>query len=187
MTAALIKRLFEAHCITRVLFLVDRTTLATQTEEAFTEHLTSLGTYRVPRTGERFKPEMQITICTLQTMINEYRHYSCGYFDLIVIDECHRSIYGEFRRVIDHFDAVKIGVTATPLTAMLPDNLDPEDVAFIRDTLPSFEACIQMASATGKDTFDLVGLCRQHETRRIRRKARSSFRRGGRWSRPSLN
>ena len=39
----------------------------------------------------------QITICTLQTMINEYRHYSAGYFDLVVIDECHRSIYGEFQ------------------------------------------------------------------------------------------
>ena len=125
MAAALVKRLFDAHWITRALFLVDRTTLAKQTEDAFAEHLPTLATYRVPRTGERFRPEKQITICTLQTMINEYRAYSSGYFDLIVIDECHRGIYGEYRRVLDHFDAVKLGLTATPLVGRLPEDADP--------------------------------------------------------------
>ena len=41
-------------------------------------------------------------------------NYSAGYFDLVIIDECHRSIYGKWRRALDHFDAVKIGLTATP-------------------------------------------------------------------------
>src|SRR3954469_23674811 len=109
MAAALIKRLFDAHWVTRVLFLVDRNTLAKQTEDAFADHLPSLSIYRVPRTGKRFQAHKQITICTLQTMISEYRNYSAGYFDLVIIDECHRSIYGEFRRVLDHFDAVRIG------------------------------------------------------------------------------
>lgn len=139
MAAALIKRLFDANWITRALFLVDRNTLAVQTENAFAEHLPTLATYRVPRTGERFRPEKQITICTLQTMINEYRNYSAGYFDLIVIDECHRSIYGEFRRVLDHFDAVRIGLTATPLVGTLPDDWEEEDRALVRDTLRFFE------------------------------------------------
>jgi SAM-dependent methyltransferase len=67
-----------------VLFLVDRNTLAKQTEDAFAEHLPALATYRVPRTGEKFLAHKQVTICTLQTMINEYRHYSAGYFDLVV-------------------------------------------------------------------------------------------------------
>lgn len=139
MAAALIKRLFDANWITRALFLVDRNTLAVQTENAFAEHLPTLATYRVPRTGERFRPEKQITICTLQTMINEYRNYSAGYFDLIVIDECHRGIYGEFRRVLDHFDAVRIGLTATPLVGILPDDWEEEDRALVRDTLRFFE------------------------------------------------
>jgi type I restriction enzyme, R subunit len=140
MAAALIKRLFDASWITRALFLVDRTTLAKQTEDAFAEHVPTLPAYRVPRTGERFRPEKQITICTLQTMINEYRNnYSAGYFDLIVIDECHRGIYGEYRRVLDHFDAVKIGLTATPLVGRPPEDADPDDAAFVRDTLRFFE------------------------------------------------
>lgn len=139
LSAALIKKLFEAHAITRVLFLVDRTTLAQQTEDAFAEHIPTIASYRVPRTGVRFRPEKQVTICTLQTMINEYRGYSAGYFDLIVVDECHRSIYGEFRRVLDHFDAVKVGLTATPLTSDLPPDADPDDARFVRDTLRFFE------------------------------------------------
>ncbi|MCW8088036.1 DEAD/DEAH box helicase family protein [Sabulicella glaciei] len=135
--AALIKRLFEANAVTRALFLVDRDTLAKQAEDAFVEHVPSLPAYRVGGTGARFKPEKRITVCTLQTMINEYRHYSAGYFDLIVVDECHRSIYGEYRRALDHFDAVKIGLTATPLVGK-PD-ADPEEAAFVRDTLRFFE------------------------------------------------
>jgi type I restriction enzyme R subunit len=139
MAAALIKRLFDANWITRALFLVDRNTLAKQTEDAFADHLPTLATYRVPRTGERFLAHKQITICTLQTMINEYRNYSAGYFDLVIIDECHRSIYGEFRRVLDHFDAVRIGLTATPLVGAPPDDWDDEDRAQVRDTLRFFE------------------------------------------------
>jgi len=132
MAAAYIKRLFDAHAITRALFLVDRNTLAKQAEDAFAENVPTIATYRVAGTGVRFRPEKQVTICTLQTMINEYRNYSAGYFDLIVIDECHRTIYGEYRRVLEHFDAVKVGLTATPLVANLPPEADPDDAAFIR-------------------------------------------------------
>ena len=86
--AALIKRLFEASSITRVLFLVDRITLAKQTEDAFDEHLTDLPCY-VLRSGRRFQDEKRITVTTLQRMTNIYRDYSAGYFDLIITDECH--------------------------------------------------------------------------------------------------
>jgi type I restriction enzyme, R subunit len=154
MAAALIKRLFDANWITRALFLVDRTTLAKQTEDAFAEHVPTLATYRVSATGKRFRPEKQITICTLQTMINEHQHYSAGYFDLIVIDECHRSIYGEYRRVLNHFDAVTIGLTATPLVGKLPEDADPDDVAFVRDTLRFFEVAEPTFRYTLQEAID---------------------------------
>ncbi len=112
--AALLKQLFEANWTTRALFVVDRNTLAIQTEDAFAEHLPHLPCYRVPRTGRRFQDEKRVTIATLQTLVNEYDEYSSGYFDLIIIDECHRSIYGKWRRALDHFDGIKIGLTATP-------------------------------------------------------------------------
>ena len=55
-----------------------------------------------------------ITITTLQSMINIYREYSSGYFDLIISDECHRSIYVKWSGVLKYFDGVQIGLTATP-------------------------------------------------------------------------
>ncbi|WP_395711743.1 DEAD/DEAH box helicase family protein [Reyranella sp.] len=137
--AALLKRLFEANWVTRALFVVDRTTLAIQAEDAFAEHLPHLPCYRVPRTGRRFQDEKRVTIVTLQTLVNEYEKYSAGYFDLILVDECHRSIYGQWRRALDHFDGIKIGLTATPCVMRDAADIEEEDRAAIRDTMRFFE------------------------------------------------
>jgi len=135
--AAFIKRLFQANAITRVLFLVDRIPLAKQTEDAFAEHLPDYPCY-VLRAGRRFQDEKQITITTLQSMINIYGEYSSGYFDLIISDECHRSIYGKWSGVLKHFDGIQVGLTATPCTAGEEFD-DEEDTLFVRDTLRFFE------------------------------------------------
>ncbi len=136
--AALIKRLFQANAITRVLFLVDRIPLAKQTEDAFAEHLPDYPAY-VLRAGRRFQDEKLITITTLQSMVNIYSEYSSGYFDLVISDECHRSNYGKWSGVLKHFDGVQIGLTATPCVANLDDfNADEEDKLFVRDTLRFF-------------------------------------------------
>jgi type I restriction enzyme R subunit len=135
--AALIKRLFEANFVVRVLFLVDRITLAKQTEDAFNEHLPDYPCY-VLRAGRRFQDEQRITITTLQSMINIYRDYSPGYFDLIFTDECHRSIYGQWSGILKYFDGVQIGLTATPFTSEIEGG-DDEDKRFVRDTLRFFE------------------------------------------------
>jgi len=137
--AALLKRFFDAGWITRALFVVDRNTLAIQAEDAFAEHLPNLPCYRVPRTGRRFQDEKRITIVTLQTLVNEYEKYSAGYFDFIVIDECHRSIYGQWKRALDHFDGIKLGLTATPCVMRDAPDIDEEDLTAIRDTLRFFE------------------------------------------------
>jgi len=137
--AALIKRLFEANTVTRVLFLVDRIPLAFQTEEVFVEHLTDYPTY-VLRSGRRFQDEKRITITTLQSMINIYGEYSAGYFDLIISDECHRSIYGKWSGILKHFDGIQIGLTATPCVGGEETATeDEDDKLFVRDTLKFFE------------------------------------------------
>ena len=139
MAAAFVKRLFAAGAATRVLFLVDRIQLAKQAEDAFTEHL---GDYpcRVLRPGRGFDRSASVVIATLQTMIAEYGALSPGYFDLVITDECHRSIYGKWKRAILHFDAIQLGLTATPCTAAdAGEAEDPEDGAFMRDTLAFFE------------------------------------------------
>ncbi len=136
--AAFIKRLFEAGIVTRVLFLVDRITLAGQAEDAFTDHLRDYPCH-VLRPGRGFDRAKLVTIATLQTMIAEYRDLSPGYFDLVITDECHRSIYGKWSGVLRHFDGIQLGLTATPCTAAETDALpDPEDGLFVRDTLRFF-------------------------------------------------
>ena len=136
--AAFVKRLFEAGIVTRVLFLVDRIALAGQAEDAFNDHL---GDYpcHVLRPGRGFDRTKRITIATLQTMITEYRGLSAGYFDLVITDECHRSIYGKWSSVLRHFDGIQLGLTATPCTAEADALPDPEDDHFVRDTLRFFE------------------------------------------------
>ena len=137
--AAFIKRLFEAGAVTRVLFLVDRIALAGQAEDAFTDHLREYPCH-VLRPGRGFDRAKRITIATLQTMIAEYGGLSAGYFDLIITDECHRSIYGKWSGVLRHFDGIQLGLTATPCTAEAAgEALDPEDGHFVRDTLRFFE------------------------------------------------
>lgn len=136
--AALIKRLFQAHSITRVLFLVDRIPLARQAVDALTEHLPDYPAY-VLRAGRRFQDEKRITVTTLQSMVNIYRDYSSGYFDLVISDECHRSIYGKWSGVLRHFDGIQIGLTATPCVARPEDLGDDEDGLTLRDTLRFFE------------------------------------------------
>ena len=105
MAAAFIKRLFEAGIVTRVLFLVDRIALARQAEDVFTDHLRDYPCHVLrPRRG--FDRAKRITVATLQTMIAEYSELSPGYFDLVITDECHRSIYGKWSGVLRYFDSI---------------------------------------------------------------------------------
>ncbi len=136
--AAFIKRLFEAGLVTRVLFLVDRIALARQAEDAFTDHLRDYPCH-VLRPGRRFDRNKLVTIATLQTMIAEYSGLSPGYFDLVITDECHRSIYGKYSGVLRHFDGIQLGLTATPCTSDADALAEPEDGLFVRDTLRFFE------------------------------------------------
>lgn len=138
MAAAFIKRLFEAGIVTRVLFLVDRIALARQAEDVFTDHLREYPCH-VLRPGRGFDRAKRITVATLQTMIAEYRELSSGYFDLVITDECHRSIYGKWSGVLRHFDGIQLGLTATPCTMDTDTLPDPEDGLFVRDTLRFFE------------------------------------------------
>ncbi|NCC51120.1 MAG: DEAD/DEAH box helicase [Spartobacteria bacterium] len=149
--AALIKRLFEASHATRVLFLVDRISLAKQTDEEFQDLLQGYSSYMFK--NGRFRSEKQICVTTLQSMINEYHRHSSGYFDLIIVDECHRSIYGKWRAVLDHFDGIKVGLTATPCIASDDHTQNEEEMAFVRDTMRFFELTEPTFRYTLKDAI----------------------------------
>ncbi len=107
-----LKRLVQAGQAERVLFLVDRDQLAKQAIEAIQDLLPGYSSYWL-KPGV-VKQEKQITVCLLQTMIGRYHEFTSGYFDVVVMDECHRSIYGTWQAALAHFDAFHIGLTATP-------------------------------------------------------------------------
>lgn len=107
-----LKRLIDAGRSERILFLVDREQLAKQALETTQDILRQYGSYWLRPGMER--QEQQITVCLLQTMIGRYQEFTSGYFDVVIADECHRSIYGAWQTALTHFDAVHIGLTATP-------------------------------------------------------------------------
>ncbi|MCB9365898.1 MAG: DEAD/DEAH box helicase family protein [Calditrichaeota bacterium] len=108
-----LKRLIQSGRAERILFLVDREQLASQALQAVQGILRDeYGSYWLkPGTARQ---EMQITVCLLQTMISRFTEFTSGYFDVVVADECHRSIYGSWQTALTHFDALHIGLTATP-------------------------------------------------------------------------
>lgn len=107
-----IKRLIEAGHVERVLFLVDRDQLAKQALEAIQDLLPTHPSYWLKAGGLR--QEKQITVALLQTMVGRVQDFTSGYFDLVIMDECHRSIYGSWQLALTHFDALHLGLTATP-------------------------------------------------------------------------
>lgn len=107
-----IKRLIDAGHVERVLFLVDRDQLAKQALEAIQDMLPAHPSYWLKAGAVR--QEKQITVALLQTMIGRVHEYTSGYFDLVIMDECHRSIYGSWQLALTHFDALHLGLTATP-------------------------------------------------------------------------
>jgi type I restriction enzyme R subunit len=112
LTVQYVKRLVQAGRAERVLFLVDREQLARQAIEAFQDLLPEHSSYWL-QPGMAAQ-QMDITVCLLQTMIGRYREFTSGYFDVVVADECHRSIYGSWQMALTHFDAFHLGLTATP-------------------------------------------------------------------------
>jgi len=138
--AALIRRFLRTRNAERVLFIVDRIELAKQTMEDFNA---VLGEYKpvifksARRTGEL--PASSVVIATIQSLMTDRRYreeFTPFYFDLVINDEAHRSIYGDAREVVQFFQATRIGLTATPKAYLR--NVNVEQLA--RDEPKALEA-----------------------------------------------
>lgn len=107
--------------VKNVLFLADRTSLVKQAHKNFVKLMPNETTTVLNESGER-DMNARITFSTYQTMINfidtDEKPFSVGRFDLIIIDEAHRSIFGKFGAIFNYFDAMLIGLTATPRDEM---------------------------------------------------------------------
>lgn len=115
---ALVDQLTRANWVKRVLFLADRKALVRQAANAFKQLLPGVPTVNMLTDKE---PNGRVLVCTYPTMmglINEtdgdLRRFGPGYFDLIVVDEAHRSIYQKYGAIFEYFDGLLVGLTATP-------------------------------------------------------------------------
>ena len=119
---SIVNTLLEKGWIQRILFLADRTTLVDQAMGAFKKFLPDLSCCNLLEHKE--SPEDSRAIfSTYQTMINCIDNlkdkdnqilFTPGHFDLIIIDEAHRSIYKKYQEIFDYFDGLMLGMTATP-------------------------------------------------------------------------
>jgi type I restriction enzyme R subunit len=116
--AALIRRFLATRNAERVLFIVDRIELAKQTMEDFAVVLPEYKPVifkSARRTGELLGAS--VVVATIQSLMVDRRYreeFTPFYFDLVVNDEAHRSIYGDAREVVQFFQATRVGLTATP-------------------------------------------------------------------------
>lgn len=140
---ALADLLMRCNWAKRVLFLADRRALVKQAVRAFARHLPSSAPVNLVEEPEAEGRVFVSTYPTMMGLIDEtrdgVRRFGPGHFDLIVIDEAHRSVYKKYNAIFEYFDSLLVGLTATPR-----DEVD-------RDTYKLFE----LERGVPTDAYDL--------------------------------
>jgi type I restriction enzyme R subunit len=115
---ALCDLLMRCNWVKRALFLADRVALVHQAVNAFKRHLPDASPVNLvtEKTAEG-----RVFVSTYPTMMglidetrDEQQRFGIGHFDLVIIDEAHRSVFQKYRAIFDYFDALLVGLTATP-------------------------------------------------------------------------
>lgn len=148
---ALSKLLMDANWAKRVLFLADRVALVGQAKKAFKTHLPGSAP-AVLGGGE--EANSRIHLATYPTIMNliagsengTVKQFGVGYYDLIIVDEAHRSIYQKYRAIFRHFDALLVGLTATPQSEVDRNTYSMFD---IEDNVPTFAYELDEATEAG--------------------------------------
>lgn len=114
---SLVDILIRNNWVKNMLFLADRTTLVNQAKRNFAKLLPDMNVCELSGNGEK-DFNARLMFCTYQTMINyidsEDKRFTTGRFDLIIIDEAHRSIFKRYGSIFRYFDSFLVGLTATP-------------------------------------------------------------------------
>ncbi|WP_030734019.1 DEAD/DEAH box helicase family protein [Streptomyces griseus] len=150
-TVALVDQLMKAGWAQRVLFLADRQALVTQAMKAFKENLPN--TPAASLLDDK-AASARVYLSTYQTMMKQInvtdgagrRRFGPGHFDLIVIDEAHRSVYAKYGELFRYFDSLLLGLTATP-----KDEIDHNTYKLfaMEDGVPTDSYDLQEAAAEG--------------------------------------
>lgn len=115
---ALVDMLMRYNWVKRVLFLADRVALVKQAADAFAAHLPDAALVNLVRDKTL---DGRVYVSTYPTMMglidgrmDGVQRFGPGHFDLVIVDEAHRSIYQKYRAIFSYFDALLVGLTATP-------------------------------------------------------------------------
>ncbi|MGE3495024.1 MAG: DEAD/DEAH box helicase family protein [Gemmatimonadales bacterium] len=115
---ALADLLMRCNWAKRVLFLADRVALVNQAVNAFKRHLPDASPVNLVTEKNAEGRVFVSTYPTMMGLIDEasdgQRRFGVGHFDLVVIDEAHRSVFQKYRAIFDYFDSLLVGLTATP-------------------------------------------------------------------------
>ena len=141
---SLVDVLTSKNWVQNVLFLADRTELVKQAEKNFKKLLPDMSCCNLLSSKDRDPEESRIIFSTYQTVINcidkmksknGITLFTPGHFDLIIIDEAHRSIYKKYQAIFDYFDGLLVGLTATPR-----DDVDKNTYKFfqLENNVPTF-------------------------------------------------
>lgn len=115
---ALADLLMRCNYVKRVLFLADRVALVNQAVNAFKKHLPDSSPVNLVTEKDT---EGRVFVSTYPTMmgliddtLDGQRRFGSGHFDLVIIDEAHRSVFQKYRAIFEYFDSLLVGLTATP-------------------------------------------------------------------------
>ena len=115
---ALVDLLQRAGWVKRTLFLADRVSLVNQAASAFKTHLPESSPVNLVTEKDKVGRVYVSTYPTMMGLIDETEgneaRFSVGHFDLVIIDEAHRSVYQKYGAIFRYFDSLLIGLTATP-------------------------------------------------------------------------
>src|SRR5438045_985894 len=115
---ALCDLLMRCNWAKRILFLADRVALVNQALNAFKQHLPDSSPVNLVTEKDK---EGRVYVSTYPTMMglidqakDGQKRFGVGHFDLVIIDEAHRSVYQKYRAIFEYFDSYLVGLTATP-------------------------------------------------------------------------
>lgn len=147
---ALVDLLSRCSWVKRVLFLADRVSLVKQATKEFNKHLPNAGVVNLLDSPDG---QGRVYVSTYPTMLNlinsekdDTRQFGVGHFDLVIVDEAHRSIYAKYGEIFNYFDSYLVGLTATP-----KDEIDHNTYGMfqLQRGVPTFAYALEDAIADG--------------------------------------
>lgn len=159
---ALTKILIKNDWVKNVLFLADRNNLVNNAKKPFSKFID--GTVSdISAENPDADTKARICICTYNSMMSYLnkpkKEFSVGHFDLVVVDEAHRSIFNYYRAIFDYFDSFVLGLTATPSKALDRSTYEILDLPVDEPTFEvKFEEAVNLHYLVNYKAFDKTSM-----------------------------